>query len=88
RVASRPSKPVEVVSDITRRPAPGPGRRVPGSIIYKPSVEKKRKTPVVVIGKGKAISGEDDVLSSRKKAVKCLGGSSTALPLPIPLVEV
>ncbi|MCI95257.1 hypothetical protein A2U01_0116555, partial [Trifolium medium] len=67
-VALRPSKPVEVVSDITRRSAPGPGCRVPSSIIFKPPVEMKRKTPVV-IGKGKAISGEDDVLSSRKKAV-------------------
>ncbi|MCI36551.1 hypothetical protein A2U01_0057774, partial [Trifolium medium] len=63
-------------------------RRVAGAITLKTHVERKRETPVVPVGKGKAVFGEDDDPSSRKKAMKHFGdGSLVTLPLSGRLVE-
>ncbi|MCI06341.1 hypothetical protein A2U01_0027400, partial [Trifolium medium] len=89
RVASRPPKPVEVVSDKSRHPSSKSKRRTAGAITFKTPVERKRDTSVVPVGKGKTMLVEDDIPSSRKKVVKNLGeGLLAALRPSGRLVEV
>ncbi|MCI88882.1 hypothetical protein A2U01_0110170, partial [Trifolium medium] len=65
-VASRPPKPVGVVSDKPRYSSPK--CRAVKALDFKPLIEEKRKAPVVPVGKGKALLLED-VPSTRKKVV-------------------
>ncbi|MCI15883.1 hypothetical protein A2U01_0037022, partial [Trifolium medium] len=81
-VASRPPKPVEVVSSRPLSVAPKSfGRRVAGSITFKPHVEERREAPAIPVGKGKGLL-EEGVTSFVKKMVKysCAGSSNARFP--------
>ncbi|GAU28682.1 hypothetical protein TSUD_159640 [Trifolium subterraneum] len=70
QVASRPPKPVEVVSNKPQSVAPKSSeRRAVGAIAFKPPVEERKMAPLVPAGKGKGLL-EEGVVSSVKKTAK------------------